>query len=448
MKRAFILFAALLMSAPIFAQSQVKVDKDAVLKKIAKSDADIANPKKATSAKVWMERGKTFYEAQSAYSSNIYDGLDATTTKLMLGEPKSSESFEAPNGQKFTKNIYDNFATFSDENGRVRAWEVTNEIFPNATDKSLEAYAKAYELDAKQGPKIGEGVKSVTDMLLKDGGCAYVLAQYGKAGDDFKKVWEVSNKPFSATTPDTTSVYNAGLAYLFAEDYPNSYACFTEAQTLGYEQNGEIYYLLYHSYKNQFQSDTVKLSAAEPMLMTGLTKYPENTKIIECLTDLYVSIGKDPEAIVPKVEAAIAKDPKNASLWNGLGRIYDKLGNLEKSVEAFEKVAELLPDNAIAQYSVGLLYIRMADQRSNDLYGKTSYGTDEYEAENKAIMDTYAKSIAPLEKAHELNGNEPAFVELLKNVYFRLRDVEGTDYMAQYEKYKALWDQIQSGAQQ
>ena len=61
MKKTFLTaFAALLMAIPAFKAQ--KVNKSGLLSKIEKSDADIANEKKAAKAATWLARGKAFYE--------------------------------------------------------------------------------------------------------------------------------------------------------------------------------------------------------------------------------------------------------------------------------------------------------------------------------------------------------------------------------------------------
>lgn len=58
-------------------------------------------------------------------------------------------------------------------------------------------------------------------------------------------------------------------------------------------------------------------------------------------------MGEDPAAVIPLVEEAIAKDPNNASLWNGLGRIQNGQGDIDGALESFVKVAELLPTTLV-----------------------------------------------------------------------------------------------------
>jgi hypothetical protein len=71
MKKTFLTaFAALLMAIPAV-QAQ-KVNKSGLLSKIEKSDADIANEKKAAKAATWLARGKAFYEVAVEPTKSIF----------------------------------------------------------------------------------------------------------------------------------------------------------------------------------------------------------------------------------------------------------------------------------------------------------------------------------------------------------------------------------------
>ena len=55
-------------------------------------------------------------------------------------------------------------------------------------------------------------------------------------------------------------------------------------------------------------------------------------------------------------------------------------------------------------------------------------------------FNVYAEAVPFLEKAHELDPNNVGTVELLKNVTFRIRELDGM--MAKYEQYNALFKQM------
>ena len=76
--------AALLVAVPAV-QAQ-KVNKEALLAKIEKSDADIANEKKATKAATWLARGKAFYDVAVEPTKSIFVNMEPSMLKLAVGE--------------------------------------------------------------------------------------------------------------------------------------------------------------------------------------------------------------------------------------------------------------------------------------------------------------------------------------------------------------------------
>lgn len=320
-------------------------------------------------------------------------------------------------------------------------WEITTVIKEGALDEAVASYKKSYEFDPspKNAEKVHEGLRKIFDHLYKTGSNYFKLAEYGKAGDLFLSAYNLSQDQAFGVIDQTivaSLAHDAGAAYLFSGRYENAVKYFTLAEEKGYENNGEIYYLIYHSYKGISATDPAILNQAKSVLEKGMAKFPDNANIIECMTDVYVLLGEDPQGIIPVVQAAIQKDPENPALWNGLGRIYERLGDIDKSIEAFEHVAKLMPESFSAYYSVGILYIRKADALMTEVNAQSFSGQAEYDAARDKVFAVYLQAIAPLEKAHLLNPTEVVTVELLKNVTFRLRDMDGM--MDKYNKYNEL----------
>ncbi len=418
--------------------SKVKVDQEGIMKKLEKSDKEMA--KKSGKSATWLNRGRVMLEAATAYSKNVYEGLNTMTAGMMFDAPQAQEEVMI-SGEPVTKITYTpEFVAYADAGGNILAWEFPVEMVPNALAQAEEAYNKAYELDSKSTGQVMAGLQSIMDELQKLASFAYGAGKYALAGDYFKRAYDVSLSPVMLMTNDA-ALYNAGLAYYFADESQKSFDAFKTAAEAGFDQNGDVFYFQYQALKELAMAggDEVNkeiLMPAKDMLLTGFEKYPDNAQIIECLTDYYVSMGEDPASVIPLVEEAIAKTPDNASLWNGLGRIQNSQGDLDGAIVSFEKVAELLPDNAAAHYSVGYLYISKADKMNREANDKTYSSQDEYNEALAAANAVYAKSIAPLEKAHELDPADRSYVEYLRSVCFRLRDMEGI--MDKYNMYNDL----------
>ena len=177
-------------------------------------------------------------------------------------------------------------------------------------------------------------------------------------------------------------------------------------------------------------------------LLAGVTKYPKNSQILEMLISLYAETGEDPHDIIPYVQKGIENDPNNPELWSGLGRVYDKLGDNQKALEAFGKAVGLTPDDFNANFNYALMVVRSADNMPTEFNGKPFTSREERDAEMAKLNEAYAKALAPLEKAHSINPEEPITVELLKSLYFRLRD-ESPEMMDNFNKYNELFKSMQ-----
>ena len=447
--------AAMMIGVPSLFSQQLSVNKSAILKKIERSDQDIANAKKAVKAATWITRGDAMYEAATAISSQLSSGMDPVMFKLTFGTPLNEESVTVA-GTRYIKMYFPYMEAYAEPAARqLVTWKVTEVIYPDALAKAAEAYEKAYELEpsGKNAEKVQTGLSKVFTEYYNLGTLAYSLREYNEAAADFDKAFHVAElKGVDVGQGQYSAIMrDAGLAYYFANEFQKSVDYFNGAIENNFDSlndgDGQIYYFLYHAYKGLATAHPVDsaeykeyMETGKNVLETGISKFPMNTDIIESLTDAYVTMGEDPNAILPIVQDAVDRDPNNAALWSGLGVIYDRLGMSDESMKMFEKVAELTPNDFNAFNNLGILYINKAD-RMLDEFNKNSgaYTTAEYDEQLNKINDVYQQSITPLEKAYSLNPNNTTTLELLKAVTFRLRAREGmqeknTKYDAEYKK--------------
>lgn len=447
--------AAVLMTAPSLLAQQAVINEKGLLKKIERSDADIVNPKKMDKASTWISRGETFYEAATAVSKNLYDGIDAMTVMMLFGEPTGQEMVEM-GGQVYNKGIFPYVDVYLDAAGIPVSWIVTKEIYPGALAKSVEAYSKAYELDGaneRTAEKVAEGLKMAYDEYSKTGALYFPLGLYKEAGEMFADAYAISQLPGAVIANDAlyTLLHDAGLAFMLGQEYTQSIKYLTTAEKLADEHpevgDSEIYYLIYHAYRGNAMNDPDAIKTAKGYLEEGMQKYPSDSKIIESLSEAYVFLGEDPSTILSIVQEAAEKDPDNADMWSALGVLYVSNEDYDKAIDAFTKMAAIQPDSYIANNNLGIVYIKKAEKILDEVNARSdSFATQaEYDAELMAAFKVYAEAVPFLEKAHEADPSNIGTVELLKNVTFRIRDLDGM--MEKYDKYNNLFKSMSGGAQ-
>ena len=434
MKRLLLIAAAVSLAWGTVMAQEAKFDEAAIIKKIDKLELNSQNPKKATKAETWLDLGDAYVEAGTIASAGLYRGMDEFTTKILMQNPE--ESTETINGVEYVK--YSNaYLDVYLKDMMVQFWRVKRSFVDGALEKGVAAYQKAYELDAKgTEAKVKAGLEKVANSYKETADNAYTEADYAKASDIFAAAYELQ-KQAPLNKIDTICCFNAGYLYALLEKYDLGEQYLVQAIENGYKANGDSYDFLFLCYYKQKNYES-----AEQTLLAGLTEFPQNNTILEHLISLHGEMGKDPNTIIPYIERGIEADPNNAVLWNGLGGVYDKLGNNEKAIEAFTKARELDPEGYETNYNYALLVIRMADAKT-DAFNKQSFtSTEERDAAMKEIDAAYEKAIEPLEKALAVNPQDAVTVELLKSVCFRLRD-NSPEMMSKFEKYDAMFKSMQ-----
>jgi tetratricopeptide (TPR) repeat protein len=210
------------------------------------------------------------------------------------------------------------------------------------------------------------------------------------------------------------------------------------------DEEGNIYYYLFHCYYGQKASDKAFVDKAKQALLTGIEKFPKNERILDGLVQLYTSpednVG-DPADLIALIDKAIENNPTNVDLWFGRGRIFYALKDYDQSIESFKKVVELKPDLYEGNYYLGVFYTIKGDEVNKEMNAKQYSSQAAYDADLKAVNAIYMEAIPWLEKALELKPEDPSSVELLKSICFRLRDEEGM--MDKYTKYNEMFKKIQ-----
>lgn len=431
MKRLF--FAALVVMATMSytASAQFKIDKEGIEKKIAKAEADCQNEKKAVKGSTWISRAEAYYEGATAATSGLYVGMDIAAAKLMYGSNMTPETVEVVGTQydKYSLQYFD--AYFS--GGKLVFWESKMTIGgDNVMEVAIESYGIAAEKDAKSASDAQKGLIEISDHYKSLAGNFYQAGKYKEAANEFVNSYNVCAKPALGVV-DTLSIYNAGFLYAAEEEYELAISALEEAANKGYlGENGESYFL-----RGVSLIGLEKYDDAKALLIEGITNYPSNNKIVEGLMSLYTTTGEDASEVIPYIEKAIESDPNNYVFYDGLGRIYDKLGDNDKCLEAFKKAAEIAPNEFNTQFNLGMLYIRKANSMYDVIREIPNASQEDYANALAQQIEYFKSSIEPLEKALSFRETSKETVEALKNVTFRLREEDGI--MDKYNKYNEMF---------
>ncbi len=452
MKRlVFAVMAIMLMATPVV--NAQKVNKEALLAKLEKADADSKNEKKATKAATWIARGKAYYEAASAPVKDIFPGMEMQIAEISIGKATSVKDGVVLGGQTFAEHTYPWFKLYV-AGGKIAGWELTQRVKDvDLAAIALESFNKAYELDAKQANAINDGLQKLQSFYSQNGNAYMEANNFGVAADNYLSAYKVQESPAFSGKKDAAFLYYAGYLYVVAASetkdksfFPKGVDALNKALAAGYnDEAGDIYYYLYHGYYGQEDSSVrqANLERAKQVLMEGLAKFPENINIINGLINVYSSgsVGNISD-LTAMVDAALARDPKSRDLWYGRGQIFFNLKNYDESIASFKKVVELDPKDGQSMFYIGFFYITKADAMNDEVNKRDYKSNEEWKADQAKVTATYMESVPYLEKSLELRPNDFTTVETLKVLTFRLRDEDGM--MAKYEKYNKLYEELKA----
>jgi len=434
-KIMMLLVAALTLSSAATAQT-AKLDVEGLKKKLASSDADIAHAKKSLKAATWVNRGNVYYQATMAPTANIFKGMSINDATLVLGEP-TEKRVETVGTRTYEVWVYPHFdAYISQQEGAVHFWKPKTVIVENGLETAYDAYLKAIELDPSQAEKVKPSlVQIMKEGHVQNADLSFSSGNYADAAKSFAKAYELSVNPL-INEPDTMSAYYAGYIALVNEDFPTAKKYLELVKEMGYEgepADGELYFLMYHTYDGL--KDSVMM---ENVLKEGVAKYPANSKLNEALVFYYTSTGQDATVMIPVMQQALANDPNNFVFHFGLGLVYSNLEDFDNTIASFAKSAQLNPEDFSSHYNLAVTYIRRADAMLPEIQAIPMNEQARYEEKLGEFNTEYRKALPELEIAHKLKPEDPTVIELLKNIYFRFRD-ESPEMMANYEKFDALF---------
>ena len=433
MKRILIALAVLL--AVQVADAQTK-SPEAAKKAVESAEAASKDAKKATKVATWLKLASSYMDAYNAPAGSAWLGASKQELQLIMGNDRPVSVEEVVLGtDQLIKETYSNKEFYFSPAGQLVLINVTQPVVEDALGGALEAYKKAYEVDAKQSKTkdIVTGLSTIAQKYLDEGMNSYTFGDLVKASQLFEKAVEAS-----ATAPlskvDTTALYNAGYTAWAVKDYERAKNFFEQCLAANYYyEGGEVYAKLGDVYTNL--GDAKK--GAE-LLEQGFVKFPQSQSILIGLINYYMTSGENADRLFVLIDVAKKNEPNNASLYYVEGNIYKELKNYEKAVESYMKCAEINPEYEFGFIGAGILYyeraVELSEQASNEFDDK------KYNALVEQFEQALLDALEPFEKAYNVtkdNTLKVSIAEYLKNIYYR-NISKGAEYEAAYNKYNEV----------
>lgn len=432
MKKILILMAVLFAVQAVDAQVKTPVD---AIKAVEAAKAATQNEKKATKVATWLKLAKTYTDAFESPKGNAMTGASKQELQLLMAgeKPTSSEAVELA-GEVFMKEVYASRNLYFNQAGVLSVIEITKPVYENALELAVEAYQKAYEVDAKMSKTkdIVEGLKGISYRYQTEAFTQYYLNNLAQASVYFEKAAAaLATEPSEGI--DSLSIYNAGFTAWMVADYERAAQFLEESVKIGYLEEGEAYAKLADSY-----AKLEKKAEARAILEEGFSKFPQSQVLLIGLINSYIEANDNPDKLFQLMDEAKKNEPNNASLYYVEGNIHNQLGQKEEAIACYRKSNEINPEYEWGLIGIGLLHYNEAIE----IQKKAAEELDDakYQLLLNELEDNMKSAIEPFEKAYALSADptiKVTIAEYLKNIYFAFRE-NGPEYAEGYAKYNEI----------
>lgn len=377
-----------------------------------------------TVSATFAQKGKVTSAQNLKDAGKIEEALEAIETAIDPSNEKAEKSIPWPKTWEVRGEVFQAIAQSKDAN--------IKKLSSDPLTEALNSYKKALELD--ESKKSGNSVKIKLTLLTNDLTNQAVQAfqdeDYKKALLSFEQILDIQNidivKADDPTGVDTVILFNSGLAAFNAEDYDKAIKYYGEAAKYGYN-GARSYSLLSSAY--QAKKDTV---GALNALKEGFEKYPTDNVVLESMIQIYMDMNKSDEAM-KYLEMAIEQDATVPRYFFAQGALYEKLGDEDNAIETYKKTIEVDPTFFNAYYNLGALYYNKGVKQIEVAKEVPANDNKKYEEELAKADVWFEKALPFMEKCNELQPNEKMTLESLKNLYYRMK---------QMDKYNAILEQL------
>lgn len=401
----------------------VPINYSALEKKIAKSEIEIADPKKNMDPKTWVRRGEAMLSAYEVDLEQIYEGMNPTNLTLFYPDPVTGT--EEINGVNYETYSYERIRFYFDNNA-LAMWKKTTWAYDKPLAEAYRSFLKASELDqeGKLGEKLTADLTKLNSHLKKFGINCYYAGSKEDALENFELVLLVNKIPVLKGVKDTLLIQYSGIIARELGMYQKSVEHYEELSTIDNEPN--TFLLIKEDYLKL--QDTVKaLSTME----RGFQKFPDTLSIVANLVDLYIRTNQIKEGLTT-IESALSQNPNKGELYYWKGRLQlntTEENRIDQALASYAIAVEKSPSLYYAYYDIGFIYFL----QGQDLFTRAGEEKDkEYREEMiKVATEHYNKSLPNLEKALELNTSNMDIrketLDTLKRVYYKLQMNEKYD---------------------
>jgi len=339
----------------------------------------------------------------------------------------------------------------------------------NKLKGAAEAFGQALELDPKMETQLAVPLQNLRAALINGAIKDQNAGQYEMATEKLYASYLVSKDPsdlyFAASNAVNGKNYENALKY-YQMALDAGYTGETEEFVATRKETGEV-----EAFDNE-NLRNIALKSGEFIKPEKRVTESRKGEILRNMTLIYIEQGNNEKATALMKAARaenpndiylmradadmsykmgnvarynelmnqiVASDPNNPEIYFNLGVGSAEIGKKEKAVEYYEKALELNPNYEAALINIAVLKLSGEDKLVEEMnsLGNSRADNQKYDELKQQRKEIYIETMPYLEKALQLNPNNPEVVRTLMNIYGQLAED------AKYKEMKAKLETLE-----
>lgn len=286
--------------------------------------------------------------------------------------------------------------------------------FTNPADVAKESLEKAMQLDPGKALMMRQDLTNLANLFLNEGAMAYEGKDFTGAVAEFEKSFQVGQLN---GVYDTIAVFNAALSAFNGNDMNTAIKYFKSLVDVQWKDSKAASFLA-ESYFQNGQQDEAMATMDE-----ALTVFPDDKDTYVNAASIYLRSGNN-EKSANVMNAALIKWGDDPTFQRFLGISYQNEGKEAEAEAAFMKALELKPDFLEVFIDLGSLYVSKGNRLNTEANELPFEETEKYEALMAQAKEAFSQAVPYLEKILEVDPNNLSAMQLLRELYVRVGDME------------------------
>lgn len=299
------------------------------------------------------------------------------------------------------------------EEGKKNNDDELMNLYPDQLYVAYNAYRRALELDVRGRLEnlIAQRFHVLYNHFNEMGIRQFSAGKYSEAFQAFEHALMISQTELVEAPLDTGLVYNTAMAAFESGKWDKAVGYLTGLHESAYRPSVSLY--LYQSY--QAMGDT---AGSEKVLSDAAAIYQYDPQVVMYLINVLVEKDSVGDALEVLEKASMVRPGEHRFPWSR-GLIYERKGEYDEALTAFQQALELSPDHPKICYHIGLVHYNKAiDLREQSMQIRENAA---YRRMKQRIRAQFTEAHQWFQRAAELDPADREISTKLNQLEYQLR---------------------------